>query len=312
MSFETVVSATVFSVAVVSTAAGLIGVTLSRATRQQAALEHARQMAQVIVDAGEPDADSVAARPPWLDGDATRNFAGRPGSARGYDHQAQGYGPLPQQPEYGAQPEPSVWGEQPGPPVYGEPPQAGQPNGQSIVRDPGGDAFTFPRALRARRPAGRQLDPNRRSPSNVDNLQIHQYFDHIDSARSQSAIYFWTYLLSGLLGICVLLTAAAIAIFGSRDVAIFTTICGALPTAISAMFYKRAGDLDKVVQDNLARLDRAVETSKRMKAAKGAAERMPAGQERERMLSLIAIRQMFPDATPADIAALLPQIRREV
>ncbi|MEU6585976.1 hypothetical protein [Nocardia sp. NPDC046763] len=145
-----------------------------------------------------------------------------------------------------------------------------------------------------------------RTPS-VDALQAREYFAHIADAKRQSAIYFWTYLLSGVLGVSLLLTAAGLAAFGSRDIAIFTTICGALPTAISGLFYKRAGDVDKAARDNLALLDKAVENAKRMRSAREAASNLPPGPERDRILSMIAVRQLFPDAAPTDLAALLPQ-----
>ncbi|MEV6102038.1 hypothetical protein [Nocardia sp. NPDC051981] len=150
-----------------------------------------------------------------------------------------------------------------------------------------------------------------RAPS-VEALQAREYFAHITNAKRQSAIYFWTYLLSGVLGVSLLLAAAGLAVFGSRDIAIFTTICGALPTAISGLFYKRAGDVDKAARDNLALLDKAVENAKRMKSAREAASKLPPGPERGRILSMIAVRQLFPDATPADLAALLSQSNHSV
>ncbi|MFI1915821.1 hypothetical protein [Nocardia sp. NPDC020380] len=155
-----------------------------------------------------------------------------------------------------------------------------------MVRDAGDDAISQP-------------------ASSIDALQAKQYLDHIESAKRRSGIYFWAYLISGVLGIAVLLTAAGIVIFGSPDIAIFTTISDALPSGIAALFYKRAGDLEKVVQDNLGRLDRAVENSKRTEAAKDAASKLPPGQDRERLLSLLAIHHLLPDASPEAIAALL-------
>ncbi|MCU1644440.1 MAG: hypothetical protein JWN03_4715 [Nocardia sp.] len=301
MSFETVVSATVFSAAVISAAAGVIGVTLSRATRQQSALKHAGELAQVIVEAEEFDGRSLRARRPTPDPDLAAGSGQLPIPQwlSPHDHRS----PAPQQPETPVRtlPGPPVYASPP-PTAYAPPPSSGRRFLPSRTKTPG----SVPGQIKAAPPT-RAHNPDRRTPSNVDNLQVRQYFDHIESAKSQSGIYFWTYLVSGLLGICVLLAAAAIALFGSRDVAIFTTICGALPTAISAMFYKRAGDLDTVVHDNLARLDKAVETAKRTKAAKEAASMLPVGQTRDRMLSLIAIRQMFPDASPAEIAILTSQ-----
>ncbi|MFJ4656018.1 hypothetical protein ACIP5Y_32515 [Nocardia sp. NPDC088792] len=159
----------------------------------------------------------------------------------------------------------------------------------------------------AARDAVRETVP-RPAPS-IDALQARQYLDHIESAKRQSGIYFWAYLTSGVLGIGVLLTAAALAIFGSRDTAIFTAISDVLPSGITALFYKRAGDLERVVQDNLGRLDRAVENSKRTAAAKDAASKLPPGQDRELLLSLLAIHHLLPDASPEAIAALLAGAR---
>ncbi|GAB0102048.1 hypothetical protein JMUB6875_10150 [Nocardia sp. JMUB6875] len=142
---------------------------------------------------------------------------------------------------------------------------------------------------------------------NIDSLQAREYFQYIGSAKRQSTAYFWTYLISGVLGVSALLGAAALAVFGSRDIALFTTICGALPTGISALFYARAGDVDKAARENLALLDKAVENAKRTKAARDVAARLPPGPERDRILSMIAMRQLFPDAAPADLAVLLPE-----
>lgn len=152
-------------------------------------------------------------------------------------------------------------------------------------------------------PAGRAVWV--RNPSSVEKRQVEEYFGHIKDAKRESSIYFWVCLVSGLCGLLVLLIAAFIAIFSEKDVAIFTAICGALPAAISALFYVRADAASKSAADNLALLNTAVDNAERRQYAVDISEAMTEGSDRQGVLKVIAMRQLFPDATPSEIAELI-------
>lgn len=132
-----------------------------------------------------------------------------------------------------------------------------------------------------------------------------EYLRQMRSAMAQSTAFFWAYVISGCCGVVVVLAAASMVAFGNRDAAAATSIMGAVPVGITALFYKRSTDLDKIVGENLERLGRADELAAANRAAHEVATRMGAGADHDRLLAMIGVRQLFPSATPTDVADLL-------
>lgn len=132
-----------------------------------------------------------------------------------------------------------------------------------------------------------------------------EYLRQVRSAMAQSTAFFWAYMVSGCCGVVVVLAAASMVAFGNRDAAAATSIMGAVPVGITALFYKRSTDLDKIVGENLARLGKADEIAEANRAAHDVVSRMGVGTDQDRLLAMIGVRQLFPSATPAEVAELL-------
>ncbi|MFE1594109.1 hypothetical protein [Nocardia sp. NPDC058705] len=132
-----------------------------------------------------------------------------------------------------------------------------------------------------------------------------EYLRQVRSAQAQSTAFFWAYMISGCCGVVVVLAAASMVAFGNRDAAAATSIMGAVPVGITALFYKRSTDLDKMVSENLTRLSKADEIAEANRAAHDVVSRMGAGADQDRLLAMIGVRQLFPAATPAEVAELL-------
>ncbi|MEU4415951.1 hypothetical protein ACIBEH_30760 [Nocardia salmonicida] len=132
-----------------------------------------------------------------------------------------------------------------------------------------------------------------------------EYLRQVRSAMAQSTAFFWAYMISGCCGVVVVLAAASMVAFGNRDAAAATSIMGAVPVGITALFYKRSTDLDKIVGENLARLGKADEIAEANRAAHDVVSRMGVGADQDRLLAMIGVRQLFPSATPAEVAELL-------
>jgi hypothetical protein len=132
-----------------------------------------------------------------------------------------------------------------------------------------------------------------------------EYLRQVRSAMEQSTAFFWAYMISGCCGVVVVLAAASMVAFGNRDAAAATSIMSAVPVGITALFYKRSTDLDKIVGENLTRLSRADEIAEANRAAHDVVSRMGLGADQDRLLAMIGVRQLFPSATPAEVAELL-------
>ncbi|MFE9788498.1 hypothetical protein ACFYO7_24280 [Nocardia salmonicida] len=132
-----------------------------------------------------------------------------------------------------------------------------------------------------------------------------EYLRQVRSAMAQSTAFFWAYMISGCCGVVVVLAAASMVAFGNRDAAAATSIMGAVPVGITALFYKRSTDLDKIVGENLARLSKADEIAEANRAAHDVVSRRGVGADQDRLLAMIGVRQLFPSATPAEVAELL-------
>ncbi|MFD4441736.1 hypothetical protein ACFWPK_18370 [Nocardia sp. NPDC058519] len=132
-----------------------------------------------------------------------------------------------------------------------------------------------------------------------------EYLRQVRSAMAQSTAFFWAYMISGCCGVVVVLAAASMVAFGNRDAAAATSIMGAVPVGITALFYKRSTDLDKIVSENLTRLSKADEIAEANRAAHDVVSRMGVGTDQDRLLAMIGVRQLFPTATPAEVAELL-------
>ncbi|MFC4374491.1 hypothetical protein ACFO5K_10290 [Nocardia halotolerans] len=132
-----------------------------------------------------------------------------------------------------------------------------------------------------------------------------EYLRQMRGAMAQSTAFFWAYVISGCCGVVVVLAAASMAAFGNSDAAAATSIMGAVPVGITALFYKRSTDLDKIVRENLERLSRADELAAANRAAHEVVTRMGAGTDQDRLLAMIGVRQLFPAATPTEVAELL-------
>ncbi|MFC9472887.1 hypothetical protein ACFTS5_11920 [Nocardia sp. NPDC056952] len=132
-----------------------------------------------------------------------------------------------------------------------------------------------------------------------------EYLRQVRSAMAQSTAFFWAYMISGCCGVVVVLAAASMVAFGNRDAAAATSIMGAVPVGITALFYKRSTDLDKIVGENLTRLSKADEIAEANRAAHDVVSRMGAGADQDRLLAMIGVRQLFPSATPTEVAELL-------
>ncbi|MFD3746279.1 hypothetical protein [Nocardia sp. NPDC058633] len=132
-----------------------------------------------------------------------------------------------------------------------------------------------------------------------------EYLRQVRSAMAQSTAFFWAYMISGCCGVVVVLAAASMVAFGNRDAAAATSIMGAVPVGITALFYKRSTDLDKIVGENLTRLSKADEIAEANRAAHEVVSRMGAGADQDRLLAMIGVRQLFPSATPVEVAELL-------
>ncbi|MFD3705317.1 hypothetical protein ACFWUP_19435 [Nocardia sp. NPDC058658] len=142
-------------------------------------------------------------------------------------------------------------------------------------------------------------------PSPAIRHRTDEYLRQVRSAQAQSSAFFWAYMISGCCGVVVVLAAASMVAFGNRDAAAATSIMGAVPVGITALFYKRSTDLDKMVSENLTRLSRADETAEANRAAHDVVSRMGPGADQDRLLAMIGVRQLFPLATPAEVAELL-------
>ncbi|MFC8383364.1 hypothetical protein [Nocardia sp. NPDC057272] len=132
-----------------------------------------------------------------------------------------------------------------------------------------------------------------------------EYLRQVRSAMAQSTAFFWAYMISGCCGVVVVLAAASMVAFGNRDAAAATSIMGAVPVGITALFYKRSTDLDKIVGENLTRLSKADEIAEANRAAHDVVSRMGVGADQDRLLAMIGVRQLFPSATPTEVAELL-------
>ncbi|MFD6397750.1 hypothetical protein [Nocardia sp. NPDC060249] len=132
-----------------------------------------------------------------------------------------------------------------------------------------------------------------------------EYLRQVRSAMAQSTAFFWAYMISGCCGVVVVLAAASMVAFGNRDAAAATSIMGAVPVGITALFYKRSTDLDKIVGENLTRLSKADEIAEANRSAHDVVSRMGVGADQDRLLAMIGVRQLFPSATPAEVAELL-------
>ncbi|WP_410876285.1 TRADD-N-associated membrane domain-containing protein [Nocardia sp. A7] len=132
-----------------------------------------------------------------------------------------------------------------------------------------------------------------------------EYLRQVRSAMAQSTAFFWAYMISGCCGVVVVLAAASMVAFGNRDAAAATSIMGAVPVGITALFYKRSTDLDKLVSENLTRLSKADEIAEANRAAHDVVSRMGVGADQDRLLAMIGVRQLFPSATPTEVTELL-------
>ncbi|PKV98850.1 TRADD-N-associated membrane domain-containing protein [Nocardia fluminea] len=132
-----------------------------------------------------------------------------------------------------------------------------------------------------------------------------EYLRQVRTAMAQSTAFFWAYMISGCCGVVVVLAAASMVAFGNRDAAAATSIMGAVPVGITALFYKRSTDLDKIVGENLTRLSRADEIAEANRAAHDVVSKMGVGIDQDRLLAMIGVRQLFPSATPVEVAELL-------
>ncbi|MGY0498116.1 TRADD-N-associated membrane domain-containing protein [Nocardia sp. FBN12] len=159
-------------------------------------------------------------------------------------------------------------------------------------------------------------DPNptaaagHRADAAIDNApairhRTEEYLRQVRTAMAQSTAFFWAYMISGCCGVVVVLAAASMVAFGNRDAAAATSIMGAVPVGITALFYKRSTDLDKMVSENLTRLGKAYEIAEANRAAHDVVSRMGVGADQDRLLAMIGVRQLFPAATPSEVAELL-------
>lgn len=195
-----------------------------------------------------------------------------------------------------------------GPPTNGRPDPASATTTPTITDDESLDRDIRPTGAISLRdsaePTELRTDPTIHSAPAIRH-RTQEYLRQVRSAMAQSTAFFWAYMISGCCGVVVVLAAASMVAFGNRDAAAATSIMGAVPVGITALFYKRSTDLDKMVSENLTRLGKADEIAEANRAAHDVVSRMGAGIDQDRLLAMIGVRQLFPSATPSEVAELL-------
>jgi hypothetical protein len=91
---------------------------------------------------------------------------------------------------------------------------------------------------------------------------------------------------------------------GKVNIGAITGLSSVIPIVFTVLLFKRADAAEKRLDQNSKRTNESVERVESMLRVIQALARMKDSSQRERILAMLSLRQMFPDAALAELAAI--------
>lgn len=147
-----------------------------------------------------------------------------------------------------------------------------------------------------------------RSSAEMSRRQLEDAGKDRKNAATQQAIYFAVSVISGLAGIGVFLYGAYLVLNGQANIGGITALSSVIPMVFTGLLFKRADAAEKRLDQSSKRTNESVERVESMLRVIQALARMQDSAQRERILAMLSLRQMFPDAGLAELAAIADRI----
>jgi ABC-type multidrug transport system fused ATPase/permease subunit len=143
-----------------------------------------------------------------------------------------------------------------------------------------------------------------RSTTKTSNRQLDEAARDRRSAVRQQSITFVLSALSGVAGVAVLLSGAVLVYNGSVDSGVITALAGAIPTAFAALLYQQANRAAKRLQESTRSVNASVDRAEDLFNVIQATARIQNAEEQQRILVILSLKQIFPNATPQELATV--------
>lgn len=128
------------------------------------------------------------------------------------------------------------------------------------------------------------------------------------NAATQQAVYFAVSVISGLAGIAVCLYGAYLVLKGQASVGAITALSSAIPIVFTGLLFKRADVAEKRLDLISKSTNQSVERVESMLRVIQALARMQDLAQRERILTMLSLQQMFPGASLSELAAIADRV----